>query len=99
MKKIVSILSIIAIISLLIFSTSVNAASLDAINIAPTKTKVKPGENVTLNVEFGEELGAYTVNVSYDNNIFEYVSAEGGTANDTGTKVMILQEELTQEVT
>ncbi len=89
MKKIVSILSIIAIISLLIFSTSVNAASLDAINIAPTKTKVKPGENVTLNVEFGEELGAYTVNVSYDNNIFEYVSAEGGTANDTGTKVIV----------
>ena len=89
MKKIVSILTILAIFSLLIFSTSVNAASLDAINIAPTKTKVKPGENVTLNVEFGEELGAYTVHVSYDNNIFEYVSAEGGTANDTGTKVIV----------
>lgn len=89
MKKIVSILTILAIFSLLIFSTSVNAASLDAIDIAPTKTKVKPGENVTLNVEFGEELGAYTVHVSYDNNIFEYVSAEGGTANDTGTKVIV----------
>ena len=45
MKKIVSILTIIAIISLLIFSTNVNAASLDAINIAPTKTKVKQGLN------------------------------------------------------
>lgn len=89
MKKIVSILTILAMFSLLIFSTSVNAASLDAIDIAPTKTKVKPGENVTLNVEFGEELGAYTVHVSYDNNIFEYVSAEGGTANDTGSKVIV----------
>lgn len=89
MKKIVSILTILAMFSLLIFSTNVNAASLDAIDIAPTKTKVKPGENVTLNVEFGEELGAYTVHVSYDNNIFEYVSAEGGTANDTGSKVIV----------
>lgn len=89
MKKIVSILTILAMFSLLIFSTSVNAASLDAIDIAPTKTKVKPGENVTLNVEFGEELGAYTVHISYDNNIFEYVSAEGGTANNTGSKVIV----------
>ena len=40
-------------------------------------------------IEFGQDLGAYTFDIAYDNNIFEYVSAEGGTANDTSTKVRV----------
>ena len=37
-----------------------------------------------------QNFGAYTFDVAYDNNIFEYVSAEGGTANDNGTRVRVL---------
>ena len=35
---------------------------------------VNPKENVIVNIDFGKELGAYTVDVAYDNNLFEYVS-------------------------
>ena len=37
-----------------------------------------------------QNFGAYTFDVAYDNNIFEYVSAEGGTPNDNGTRVRVL---------
>ena len=48
-----------------------------------------PGEEVTVNINFGTDLGAYTFDVAYDNSIFEYVSAEGGTPNDNGTRVRV----------
>ena len=37
-----------------------------------------------------QNFGAYTFDVAYDNSIFEYVSAEGGTPNDNGTRVRVL---------
>ena len=33
---------------------------------------------------------AYTVNVDYDENLLEYVSSQGGTANNTGSKVIVV---------
>lgn len=87
MKKIVSIVTIFAVLFLFVFSASIFAATLDNIEISTDKTTVHPGENVKINIAFGQELGSYTVNVDYDNNLFEYVSVEGATANDTGTKV------------
>lgn len=87
MKKTVSTIAILLSIFMIMFSINVYAASLDTINITTTKTTVHPGENVTVDIEFGAELGAYTVDVAYDNNLFDYVSVEGGTANDDGTKV------------
>lgn len=90
MKKILNLVIGIAIISLLIFTGSSYAATLDAINVETNKTTVRPGEEVIVTVNFGANLGAYTVNVSYDDNIFEYVNAEGGTANDTGDKVIVV---------
>lgn len=90
MKKIVSIVAIFLVLFLLIFSINIYAATLDNYDIEVDKQIIHPGENVTLNVEFGQELGAYTVNVAYDNNLLEYVSANGGTANDTGTQVIVV---------
>lgn len=87
MKKIVSIVTIFAVLFLFAFSVSMYAATLDTINITTDKQIVHPGENVTIHIAFGQELGSYTANVDYDNNLFEYVSVEGATANDTGTKV------------
>ena len=90
MKKIVSLI----LMSLLIFCVlqiNVNAASipLNSVTVDVTKEKILPGENVTVNINFGTELGAYTFDVAYDNNIFEYVSSEGGTENDNGTRVRV----------
>ena len=89
MKKFVSIITFLVIAFVAIFSLNVYAASLTGINVTTTKTTMKPGENVTVDIDFGEELGAYTFEVAYDNNVFEYVSSEGGTANDTGSKVIV----------
>ncbi len=95
MKKIISIFTIMAIVSLLIFTGNSYAATLDAIDIQLDKTTVRPEEEVKVNIEFGQSLGAYTFDVSYDKNIFEYVSAEGGTANDTTDKVKVVYHDAT----
>lgn len=90
MKKIISTIAIIAILTLLIFTGNTYAATLDTIDVNTDKTTVRPGEEVKVTIQFGQTLGAYTFDVSYDNNIFEYVSAEGGTASDTTTKVRVV---------
>lgn len=87
MKKIVSIVTAFLVLFLLVFSASIYAVTLDTIEITTDKQTIHPGENVKVNIAFGQDLGSYTANVDYDNNLFEYVSVEGATANDTGTKV------------
>lgn len=95
MKKIINIIIAIAILTLLIFTGSSYADTLNTINVETSKTTVTPGEEVTVTVQFGQDLGAYTINVSYDDNIFEYVKAEGGTANDTKDKVIVVYHDTT----
>lgn len=91
MKKFLNLFSITLFILLLqfIFIKNSYAASLDTINIETNKVIVNPGEDVILTINFGENLGAYTFNISYDNNLFEYVTVDGGTANDTSDKVVV----------
>ena len=89
MKKIVNIVAIFLVLFLSIFTTEIYAAPISSIDVTTDKETVHPGETITLNIKFGEELGAYTVDVAYDNKILEYVSAEGGTANDNGTRVRV----------
>lgn len=89
MKKIVSIVTTFLVIFVFTFSINIFAASLGNINVGTDKTVVNPGKNVKVNVNFGTNLGSYTVDVAYDNNIFEYVSSEGGTASDNGTRVRV----------
>lgn len=90
MRKIFSFILVILLISC-IFQINANAASipLGSITVDVSKEKIVPGENVTVNINFGTELGAYTFDIAYDNNIFEYVSSEGGTENDNGTRVRV----------
>lgn len=87
MKKMVNIISIFLVLFLLAFSVNAYAASLDTIDIKTDKTTVHPGETVTLTVNFGTEMGSYGVNIAYDNNLLDYVSTQGATANDTGTAI------------
>ena len=88
MKKTLYIL-LIMIAFLFTLTIKVNADALDTIDITTDKANVHPDENVTLNIKFGKELGSYTFDIAYDNNLFEYVNAEGGTANDNGTRVRV----------
>ncbi len=89
MKKIVNVIAIFLVLFLLTFTVNIYAASLDNLDVKTDKETVHPGETVTLNVAFGQDMGAYTVNVDYDENLLEYVSTEGGTANNTGSKVIL----------
>lgn len=90
MKKMISIFAIVTLLTVLIFTGNSYAADLDTIAIQTDKTTVRPGEEVKVTVQFGQDLGAYTFDVAYDNNIFDYVSAEGGTGNDTSDKVKVV---------
>ena len=95
MKKIISMIATITLLSVLIFEGKTFAASLDTINVQINKTTVRPGEEVTVTIQFGQDLGAYTFDISYDNNIFEYVSADGGTPSDTTDKVRVVYHDST----
>ena len=90
MKKIVSIISILLIVSLAIFTGNVYAAPLNSVSVEISKDLVRSGEEVKVNIEFGQALGSYTFDIAYDNSIFEYVSNEGGTPNDMGDKVRVV---------
>ena len=87
MKKIISIFTMVTLLCVLILTGSSYAASLDTIDIQTDKTTIRPGEEVTLTIGFGQDLGAYTFDIAYDNNIFDYIAVEGGTANNTGDKI------------
>ena len=89
MKKIISIIAILSIFVTFFLTGNSYADSLDTLTVNVDKTTVRPGEEVKLTINFGQSLGAYTFDITYDNNIFEYVSAEGGTANDTTDKVRV----------
>lgn len=89
MKKIISIFAIVVLMSVLILTRNSYAAGLDTLKIETDKTTVRPGEEVKINLTFGQALGAYTFDIAYDNNIFDYVSVDGGTANDTSNKVKV----------
>ena len=89
-KKILSVIAIVALIfCTLQFNVYAASIPLNSVTVDVSKEKIAPGEEVTVTINFGTELGAYTFDVEYDNNIFEYVSSEGGTPNDDGTRVRV----------
>lgn len=89
MKKIISLITIFAIVFTFFLTGTTLAATLDTLNVEVDKTTVRPGETVKLTINFGVVLGAYTFDISYDNNIFDFVSVDGGTENNTGDKVRV----------
>lgn len=76
-------ISVIFIISILLFSLNYsNAASISA-NLKSDKTSIKKGDEivVTMNVkefvDIGDGINAYVANLSFDKEIFEFEKAEG----------------------
>ena len=90
MKKIVNIMVAFLVLFLFTFSMNVYAAPLPSVEVTTNKETVHPNEEITVTVNFNQDLGSYTVDVAYDNQLLEYVSAEGGTPNDNGTRVRVL---------
>ncbi len=90
MKKVLSFIIIFALIfCMLQINVYASSIPLGSVTVNLSKEKIAPGETVKVNINFGTELGAYTFDVAYDKNIFEYVSSEGGTENDNGTRVRV----------
>ena len=90
MKKFFKTIFVMSFILLGILVGKSNAAALDAIQIDTDKEIVNPGSEIVLNINFGKPLGAYTFDINYDNNLLEFVSTDGGTENDNGTRVRIV---------
>ncbi len=90
MKKILYSLLIISILFFTILMGKTYAVALDSINIDTDKVIVEPEAEVTLEITFGKQLGAYTFDIAYDNNLLEYVRTDGGSANDNGTRVRVV---------
>lgn len=90
MKKVISVFLII-IMSFFVFLTTIsNAETLDSVELQVNKTNVAPGEEIKLTINFGKELGSYTFDIAYDNDLLEYVETDGGTPNDNGTRVRVV---------
>lgn len=89
MKEKLRIFSITLFLVMFIFIQDTYAVSLNAFDVQISKTLIRPGEEVTMQVNFGEALKAYTVKIAYDDNIFDYVSSEGGTAVNTFDKIIM----------
>lgn len=89
-KKILTFI-ITLLITTFLLQIKIYAASipLNSVNVTTSKSTIAPGEEVKVTIDFGTDLGAYTFDIAYDNNIFEYVSSEGGTENDNGTRVRV----------
>ena len=100
MKKFINMVIIMIIFFALAFSVNSYAASeLSSFNIDIDKTTVKPGENVTLTVNFGAELGAYTITIDYDDDLLDVVSIDGGAKNDLDGKIKVVYpNELKSEI-
>lgn len=90
MKKVITTLFSLIFCIVIMLTNKSNAVSLDTLEVKLDKTKVKPGEEVTVNIIFGNSLGAYTFDIAYDDAIFEYVSINNGTATDNKDKVRVL---------
>ena len=90
MKKIFYSVLIITIFLFTILPLSSQAVALDNIQTNIDKATVNPGEEITLTINFGKPLGAYTFDIAYDNNLLEYVGTADGTPNDNGTRVRVV---------
>ena len=90
MKKFINILLVMFILLSLAFSGTVFADTLSSFNVEVDKTNVKPNEEVTVKVNFGAELGAYTVTIDYDDDVFDLVSVDGGNESNIDGKVKVV---------
>ena len=85
MKRIILIISIL----ILALCTKTSAASV-SLGVSSNKSTVNPGDTFTVTISLGGQMGAATVNLAFNNNLFDYVSATGGTVNNLGSTIRIV---------
>lgn len=92
MKKILNI-SIILLFILEVASFAsmqIPMSNLDYLNITLNKEIVHPNEEVILNINFGQNLSEYEIDIAYDKNLFEYISVDSdANVNDNGDVLTI----------
>jgi len=92
MRKIFKAILFVTILYSLIFPLSSYAEvyeDLDTLDITLSKDVVNPGEDVTININFGKLLGSYDINIDFDDALFDYKSTSTGTAGVSGSMVSI----------
>lgn len=77
-----AVMLIIAILSIIVLSSEVKAAT---VGIKASSSKVTVGNNVTVTVSFGEQVKAAQFKLSYDTSKFDYVGCTAGTLGAGGT--------------
>ena len=97
MKKTLSFIAILLSLILIFTGKTFAKENIDTMTLDVGKDKIKPGEEVVVNINFGKDLKEYTLNVKYDKEVFDYVSEERdkevATDEETGVKLTYTQEE------
>jgi len=78
MKKTFLIIAFLTILFMAIIPLHVNAAAISP-TVTLDKTVVNPGQTVTITINMGQPLGAYTFDIDFDTNLFDYTSSTGVT--------------------
>jgi len=81
MGKICKTVLFFIILSLLIVPITVYGETyedLDSLDITLSKEVVHPDTEVTVNINFGQLLGSYDINIDFDDALFDYVGASKG---------------------
>lgn len=103
MKRIFNIIIWTIMIFLLLQNNSYasqisNRITLDNLKIGINKEILHPSEEVSINIDFGQSLSEFEVDIAYDKNLFEYISTSND-ANiyDNGDIVTITYQTLSSE--
>ena len=86
MKKIIISILILILAVFTIFQTNTYASSL---SLSTSKSEVKVGDTISVTVSFGQKVAAADVTLSFDSSKFAYKSVSKGTANSTGSSIVV----------
>lgn len=89
MKRILWSILILGLIVTIILLPDTDAAGV-TLGVSASRGTVNPGDTVTVNINLGGSMGAATVNLAFNNSLFDYTSATGGTANNLGSTIRIV---------
>lgn len=75
MKKLISVIIMLALLITIGASTSIVQAASCSVSVKASNSSPKVGDTVTVTVSFSPAVGAATVNLSYNNSVLQYVSS------------------------
>ncbi|MBQ7409784.1 MAG: hypothetical protein IJW20_00175 [Clostridia bacterium] len=101
MKKLLSIsILLFFILEVTSFaSLQTTITNLNSLNITLNKEIVHPNEEVILNIDFGQNLSEFEIDIAYDKNLFEYISVDNeAIINNNGDVLTIIFQTMSSEV-